>query len=58
MDLENDPNANVEKAKWHNRMDKEYGFIFLSIYMDILSHFYGLTTSNQVCKKLESPFGV
>ena len=27
MALENEPNSVVEKAKWHNRLDKSYGLI-------------------------------
>ena len=54
--LENEPNAIVDKAKWHNRLDKAYGVIFLSIYPDILFDLYGLATPNQVRTKLESLF--
>ena len=53
--LENEPNAMIEKAKWHNRLDEAYGFILLSISLDILFHLDGLTTENQVCTKIESP---
>ena len=34
--LENEPNAIVEKAKRHNIMDEAYGFIFLSIYPNLI----------------------
>ena len=34
--LENEPNVVIEKAKWHNRLDESYGFIFLSISLDLL----------------------
>ena len=56
--LENDPNAVIEKAKWHNRLDEAYGFLCLSISPDILFHIYGLTTPTQVWTQLESLFGV
>ena len=56
--LENDPNAIVEKAKWHNRFGEEYGLLCLSISLDILFHLDGLTTPNQVWTKLESLFRV
>ena len=58
LDLENDPNAVIEKDKWHNRLEEAYGLLCLSIYPDILFHIYGLTTPNQVCTQLESLFGV
>ena len=44
--LENEPNATIEKYKWHNRLDEAYGLLFLSIYIDILFHLDGLTTPN------------
>ena len=56
--LENERNAIVEKYKWNNRMDKAYGFLFLSISPNLLFHLDGLTTPNQVWTKLESLFGV
>ena len=56
--LENDPNATVEKAKRHTRLDESYGFIFISICLYLLFHIYGLTTPNQLWTKLESLFGV
>ena len=56
--LENEPNAIIEKAKWHNRLDESYGFFFLDIYPDILFHIDGLTTPNHVWTQLESLFGV
>ena len=58
MDLENEPNVVVEKAKWHNRVDESYGLLYLSIYPDIFFHMDGLTTPNQIWTKLESLFGV
>ena len=58
MDLENEPNVVVEKAKWHNRVDEAYGLLCLSIYPDIIFHMDGLTTPNQIWTKLESLFGV
>ena len=56
--LENEPNSVVEKAKWNKRLDEAYGFIFLSISLDLIFYLYGLTTPNQVWTKLESLFGV
>ena len=56
--LENEPNATVEKDKWHNSLDEAYGLICLSIYRYLIFHIDGLTTPDQVCTKLESLFGV
>ena len=56
--LENESNAVIEKAKWHNRLDEAYLLLFLYISLDLLFHIYGFTTPNQVWTKLESLFGV
>ena len=56
--LENEPNAVIEKAKWHNRLDEDYGLLCLSIYPDLLFHLDDLTTPNQVWTQMESLFGV
>ena len=56
--MENEPNAIIEKAKWHNRSDESCGLFFLDIYPDILFHIDGLTTPNHVWTQLESLFGV
>ena len=52
--LENEPNAMIEKAKWHNRLDEAYGLLCLFISTDLLFHLDGFTTPNQVWTKLES----
>ena len=44
FDLENDPNAIVEKYKWHNRFYEAYGFICFSIPPGIIFHLDGFTT--------------
>ena len=56
--LENEPNAILEKAKCHNRLDEEYGFLCGCISLNLLFHLYGLTSPNEVWTKLESFFGV
>ena len=58
MDLENEPNSVIEKAKWHNRLDEAYVSICLFNSLDIIFHLDGFTTPNQVWTKLESLFGV
>ena len=58
MALDNEPNAIVEKYKWHNRLDEAYGLLCLSISLDLILRIDGFSTPNQVWTKLESLFGV
>ena len=39
-------------------MEEAYGFICLSIYLDLIFHIDGLTTPNKLWTKIESFFGV
>ena len=57
MATEVDPNAAVEKIKWHNRRDDAYGILCLSISRDLLFHIDGLTSPNEVWEKLVEIFG-
>ena len=57
MATEVDPNAVVEKIKWHNRRDEAYGILCLSISRDLLFHLDGLTSPNEVWEKLVEIFG-
>ena len=57
MATEFDPNATVEKIKWHNRRDGAYGLLCLSISRDLHFHIDGLTSPNEVWEKLEDIFG-
>ena len=43
METKVDPNAVLEKIKWHNRRDKAYGLLCLSISRDLLFHLDSLT---------------
>ena len=43
-----DPNAAIEKIKWHKRRDEAYGLLCLSISSDLLFHLDGLTSPNEV----------
>ena len=42
MATEGEPNAAVEKIKWHNRRDEAYGLLCLSISRDLLFHIDGI----------------
>ena len=59
MALEIEPNAVVEKARWHNRKDEAYGFLCpsLSLSLQLLFHIDGLSCPNEVWIKIESLFG-
>ena len=48
MEIEAEPNAAVEKIKWHNQRDEAYGLLCLSISRDLLFHLDGLTSPDQV----------
>ena len=55
--LEIEPNAVVEKSRWHNRKDEAYGLLCISLFPKILFHLDALTNPNELCIKLESLFG-
>ena len=57
MTTEADPNAAVEKIKWHNRRDEAYGLLCLSISRDLLFHIDGLTSPNEVWENIVEIFG-
>ena len=57
MATEAEPNATVEKIKWHNKKDEAYGLLCLSISRDLLFHLHGMTSPNEVWEKLVEIFG-
>ena len=57
METEVDPNASVEKIKWHNRRYEAYGIFCMSILRDLLFHLDGLTSPNEVWENLVEIFG-
>ena len=52
METEAEPNAVVEKIKWHNRRDEAYGLLCLRISRELLFHLDGLTSPNEVWEKI------
>ena len=56
MTIEVDPNESTEKIKWHNRRDKAYGILCLSISRDLLFHLDSLTSPNEVWENIEEIF--
>ena len=57
MATKSDPNAAINKIKWHNRRDEAYGLLCLSISRDLLFHLDSLKYPNEVWEKLEEFFG-
>ena len=52
METKEEPNAAIEKIKWHKRRDEAYGILCLSISRDLLFHLDGLTSPNEVWRRL------
>ena len=48
METKANPNAAVEKIKWHNKRDEAYGILCLRISRDLLFHIDALTSPNDV----------
>ena len=48
-----EPNATVEKIKWHDRRDEAYGRLCLSISRYLIFHLNGLTSSNRFARRLK-----
>ena len=57
METKAEPNAAVEKIKWHNRRDEAYGLLCLSISRDLLFHLDRLKSPNEMWEKLVNIFG-
>ena len=57
METKANPNATIDKIKWHNRRDEAYGLLCLSISRDLLVNLDGLTLPNEVWEKLVEIFG-
>ena len=57
MGTENEPNSNVEKSKYFNRLDEAFKMLCLSISSNILFHVYNIATPNEVFLNLDSLFG-
>ena len=57
MGTEVEPNCDVEKDKYFNKLDEAYGLLCLSISRDLLFQLDKLTSPKEVWEKLESLFG-
>ena len=57
MAPKSEPNAAIEKIKWHKRRDEDYGLLCLGISRDLLFHLDSFTYPNEVWEKLEHIFG-
>ena len=57
METKAEPNAAIEKIKWHNKRDDAYGLLCLSISRDLLFHLDGFTSPNEVWDNIVYIFG-
>ena len=56
MDTEVESIHSVDKEKYQNKLDEEYGCLFLSISIDILFHINGLKTPKEIWDNIASLF--
>ena len=54
MDMKEEANPIVEKARFFNKMDESFGFLCLSISKDLLFHLSGLKTTKEIWDQLAS----
>ena len=54
MDTEVEPGSAIEKSRFLNKKDEAFGFLYLSIFDDLLFHLTDLKTPKQIWNKLES----
>ena len=57
MGTETEPNSVVEKAKYFNRIDEEFGMLCINTSRDFLIRVEIIGTPNEFWLKLESLFG-
>jgi len=56
MDTKVEPNHVVDKARYWNKMDEAFGFLFLSISKDLHFHVTGLKNPKEIWDKLVDLF--
>ena len=54
MNIEEEPNHVVDKARYFYKMDESFGFLCLSISKDLLFHLTGLKTPKKIWDQLAS----
>ena len=52
-----EPNSTIEKLKYFNRLDEDFGMLCLKILREILFHVDNISTPNEVFLRIESLFG-
>ena len=57
MGREIEPQQPIEKLKYLNKLDEEFGFMCIHISRELLFHLEGLLTPKEVWEKLKSLFG-
>ena len=56
MNTKTEPKNVVEKAKYWNKLDEDYGFLCLSISKDLIVHISGLKTPKEIWDHLATLF--
>ena len=57
MDIEEQPNHVIYKARFLNKKDEAFEFLCLSISRDLLFHLAGLKIPKEIWEKLETLYG-
>ena len=57
MGREVEPQENLEKSKYLNKIDESFRFMCIHISIELLFHLKGLRTPKEVWDKIESLFG-
>ena len=57
MDTEEEPGSAIDKSRFLNKKDEAFGFLCLSVSLDILFHISGLKTPKEIWDKLEALYG-
>ena len=57
MDIEEEPNHVIDKARFLNKKDEAFRFLCLSISQDLIFHISGLKNLKEIWGKLETLYG-
>ena len=57
MDIEEEPTHVIDKARFLNKNDEAFRFLFHSVSRDLLFHLLGLKTPKEIWDKLETLYG-
>ena len=57
MDTKEEPASVTDKARFLNKKDEAFGFLYLSVSGDILFHLSGLKNPKEIWDKFETLYG-